>query len=129
MSSLNKFIINFHNGINLKKRFIIIPSSVFCIHIVNLLYNENLLSSFFYKTVNNRKFIIIFLKYVNGTSIIKKIERVSKSGNKIYLPYKVLNKNYSHNSFFIFSTSLGVLSIFDVLSKYIGGEVLLRIDI
>jgi len=129
MPNLNNLIINFQNGINLKKRFIIIPHSIFCMRIINLLYKENLISSFFYKKVNNRKYLIVFLKYVDGCSIIKKIERISKPGKNIYLSYNTLNKNYSHNSFFILSTSLGILSILDTLTKYVGGEALLRIDI
>jgi small subunit ribosomal protein S8 len=69
----------------------------------------------------------IELKYSEGTGVIRKIERVSKPGRRVYSGINELGKVFNGLGVWILSTPRGVLSDNEARAQNVGGEVLCRI--
>ena len=68
--------------------------------------------------------ISITLKYVNKTSVIKGLKRISKPGLKVYAKRNELPKVLNGLGVAIVSTSRGVMSDRSARKENLGGEVL-----
>ena len=69
----------------------------------------------------------IELKYFDGEPVIRKIERVSKPGRRVYSKIKELPKFYNGLGISILSTPRGVMSDTEARAANVGGEVLCRV--
>lgn len=69
----------------------------------------------------------IELKYHEGEGAIRKIERVSKPGRRVYAGIKDLARVFNGLGVSILSTPRGVLSDNEARAQNVGGEVLCRI--
>ncbi|TVQ82322.1 MAG: 30S ribosomal protein S8 [Micavibrio sp.] len=69
----------------------------------------------------------ISLKYYDGEPVIRKIDRVSKPGRRIYSKVKELPQVYNGLGISILSTPRGVMSDHDARDQNVGGEVLCQI--
>ena len=69
----------------------------------------------------------IELKYHEDAPAIRKIERVSKPGRRVYSGIKDLGKVFNGLGVSILSTPRGVLSDNEARAQNVGGEVLCRI--
>jgi small subunit ribosomal protein S8 len=69
----------------------------------------------------------IELKYFEDAPAIRKIERVSKPGRRVYAGIKGLGKVFNGLGVSILSTPRGVLSDNEARAANVGGEVLCRI--
>lgn len=72
----------------------------------------------------NKRNLEIEVKYHEGEPVIKKITRVSKSGQRQYSPIKALPKYDNGLGIAILSTSKGVMSDFEARQAHVGGEIL-----
>lgn len=94
--------------------------------ILKFLFKENFIKTYF----NFKNNFIVFLKY-RPNSVIKKIEMISIPSKKIYVNLytlkSILYKN--KNSFYLLSTSKGILSGYDAIKLNVGGELLFQITI
>jgi small subunit ribosomal protein S8 len=68
--------------------------------------------------------IEIELKYFDGEPVIKKIQRVSKPGRRVYASVETLPVVYRGLGISIVSTSKGVMSDTEARAQNVGGEVL-----
>ena len=72
-----------------------------------------------------QKKILIDLKYdENDVPAIKKIQKVSKQGQRIYVSASEINKVRSGYGFSIISTSKGLLTNYEANRQKIGGEII-----
>jgi small subunit ribosomal protein S8 len=69
----------------------------------------------------------IELKYHEGAPAIKKIERVSKPGRRVYTGIEKLPRVFNGLGISILSTPRGVLSDNEARAQHVGGEVLCRV--
>jgi len=69
----------------------------------------------------------IELKYYEGAPAIRKIERVSKPGRRVYVGTKKLERVFNGLGVSILSTPRGVLSDNEARAQHVGGEVLCRV--
>jgi small subunit ribosomal protein S8 len=69
----------------------------------------------------------IELKYYDGEPVIRKIERVSKPGRRVYASVKALPRVMNGLGVSILSTPKGVMSDHDAREQNVGGEVLCRV--
>jgi small subunit ribosomal protein S8 len=69
----------------------------------------------------------IELKYHDGEAVIKRVERVSTPGRRVYVHLHEIKPFYNGLGRLILSTSQGVMTDVDAKSRGIGGEVLCRI--
>ncbi len=69
----------------------------------------------------------IELKYHEGEPAIRKIERVSTPGRRVYSGIKDLGRVFNGLGVYILSTPRGVLSDNEARAQHVGGEILCRI--
>lgn len=94
--------------------------------IAQILKEEGFIEDFESYSENNKKYLLISLKYVGKSrqSVISKIERVSKPGLRVYKNAKQLPRVLDNLGIAIISTSKGVMTNLKAKELGIGGEVL-----
>ena len=94
--------------------------------IAKILKEEGFIEDFESYSENNKKYLLISLKYIGKSrqSVISKIERVSKPGLRVYKNAKQLPRVLDNLGIAIISTSKGVMTNLKAKELGIGGEVL-----
>jgi small subunit ribosomal protein S8 len=94
--------------------------------IAEILKEEGFIEDFESYSDNNKKYLLISLKYIGKSrqSVISKIERVSKPGLRVYKNAKQLPKVLNDLGIAIISTSKGVMTNLKAKELGVGGEVL-----
>tara|TARA_Y100000748_G_C15073609_1_gene323512 strand:+ start:60 stop:452 length:393 start_codon:yes stop_codon:yes gene_type:complete len=122
------FLTRIRNAISANKRWVDIPSSNIKKRIAFVLKEEKYIKDFFF--INDRDFITIriFLKYdLNGKSVIEKISRSSRPGQRIYVGSKDIPRVLDGLGVSILSTSKGVISNKSAVQLGVGGELLCEV--
>ena len=122
------FLTRIRNAISANKRWVDIPSSNIKKRIAFVLKEEKYIKDFFF--INDLDFITIriFLKYdINGKSVIEKISRCSRPGQRIYVGSKEIPRVLDGLGVSILSTSKGVLSNKSAVQLGVGGELLCEV--
>lgn len=104
-----------------------VPYSEFKYEIAKILEKENFISSIEKKGKKANKFFEIVLKYENKIPVISGMKRVSKPGQRIYLPVKDLKKVKGGYGMAIISTPKGLMTNVKARKDKVGGEVLFEI--
>jgi small subunit ribosomal protein S8 len=76
---------------------------------------------------NNKKSIMVELKYVDGKGAIRQIDRVSKPGRRVYSGAKTMPRFYNGLGVLILSTPGGVMTDHKARTANVGGEVLCQV--
>ncbi|MCC7304887.1 MAG: 30S ribosomal protein S8 [Alphaproteobacteria bacterium] len=76
---------------------------------------------------NNKRVLIVELKYAEGKGVIRIIDRVSKPGRRIYTSVKTMPRFYNGLGILIVSTPGGVMADHKARAANIGGEVLCQV--
>jgi small subunit ribosomal protein S8 len=94
--------------------------------IAEILKAEGYIEDFENYVENERKYLLISLKYVGQSRkpVISKIERVSKPGLRVYAGSKKLPRVLDNLGIAIISTSKGVMTNLKAKELGVGGEVL-----
>ncbi len=122
------FLTRIRNAISANKRWVDIPSSNIKKRIAFVLKEEKYIKDFFF--INDLDFITIriFLKYdINGKSVIEKISRCSRPGQRIYVGSKEIPRVLDGLGVSILSTSKGVVSNKSAVKLGVGGELLCEV--
>tara|TARA_B100001029_G_C14931333_1_gene377806 strand:- start:197 stop:595 length:399 start_codon:yes stop_codon:yes gene_type:complete len=122
------FLTRIRNAISANKRWVDIPSSNIKKRISFVLKEEKYIKDFFF--INDSDFITIriFLKYdINGKSVIEKISRCSRPGQRIYVGSDEIPRVLDGLGVSILSTSKGVLSNKSAVQLGVGGELLCEV--
>ena len=103
------------------------PNSKFKVKIAEVLKNEGYIID--YKILSNDKIstLEINLKYNSGNPVISSIERVSKTGRRIFSSAQSLPKINNGLGIAIVSTPKGVMTDIDARKQKIGGEIICRV--
>ena len=104
------------------------PSSRLRQNVLDVLKAEGYIRG--YSTVdfnNGRSEFEIELKYFDGEPVIRRIERVSRPGRRVYASVKTIPRVANGLGVSILSTPKGVMSDADAREQNVGGEVLCRI--
>lgn len=104
-----------------------IPFSKIKYKIAQILAKEGLIKQAEKKGRKIRKIIRITLKYVDGLPAISGFKRVSKPGQRIYLPHKKIKRVKGGYGVGILSTSKGILTDKEARKQELGGEVICEI--
>ena len=113
------------NGHKIKAESVLIPSSKIKINIARVLVEEGYINGYQEEDLeNNKKNLLINLKYYEGRPVIEKIERVSRPGLRVYKPTNELPKVMGGLGILILSTSKGVMSDRQAKKQGQGGEIL-----
>ena len=116
------------NGGMAKHAFVRCPNSSERRSILNVLKNEGFITDYYEESLTEGKSeLIIVLKYYNGENVIKRIERVSRPGRRVYTRCKDIPSVYNGLGVCVVSTPLGVLSGVEARGKNVGGEVICKV--
>lgn len=75
----------------------------------------------------NKKYLLIQLKYAEGEGVIRKINRVSKPGRRVYTTVKSMPRFYNGLGILVVSTPQGVMADSKARAANVGGEILCQV--
>ena len=118
------FLTRIRNAYSTNKRWVDVPSSNMKKRIAYILKEEKYIKDFFFIKDGNFVTIRIFLKYdLNGNSVIEKIVRSSRPGQRIYVGNNKIPRVLDGLGISILSTSKGVVSNKTATKLGVGGEI------
>jgi len=104
------------------------PSSTFRKRVLEVMQREGYIRGFSEaQQGNNQPMLTIELKYHEGVGVIRKIDRVSTPGRRVYAGIKDFGRVFNGLGISILSTPHGVLSDNEARAQNVGGEVLCKI--
>ncbi len=114
------------NGCRSRKIEVTVPYSRVKTEILRVLLEEGFINNF---TLDAKKRkITIMLKYAkNGESVIRNLERISKSSRRVYVSKKEIPYVLGGLGTAILTTSSGVLSDREARKNKVGGEVIMHV--
>tara|TARA_B100001964_G_C14012047_1_gene499800 strand:- start:204 stop:596 length:393 start_codon:yes stop_codon:yes gene_type:complete len=122
------FLTRIRNAYSTNKRWVDVPSSNMKKRIAYILKEEKYIKDFFFIKDGNFVTIRIFLKYdLNGNSVIEKIVRSSRPGQRIYVGSNEIPRVLDGLGISILSTSKGVVSNKTATKLGVGGEILCEV--
>jgi small subunit ribosomal protein S8 len=104
-----------------------IPFSKIKYQIAQILAKKGFIEKVEKKGRKTRKIIRLTLKYIDGIPAISGLKRVSKPGQRIYLPYKKIKRVKGGYGIAIVSTSKGLMTEKEAKKAKVGGEVICEI--
>lgn len=123
---ISDYLTRIRNACLAKHKIVEIPSSNMKKNITKILFDQGFIMS--YKFVKEDKFEIIkiALKYniKTKTSVIKKIQRMSKPGLRKYVSVSKMPRILNGLGIAILSTSKGIMTNKKAVRENVGGEVL-----
>lgn len=109
------------------KTELVLPFSKFKANLAQVLLKEGFISGV-NELAGQHKMLQLNLKYTaSGESVIGGIKRVSKPGQRIYLPVEKLPRTNSGFGITVVSTSKGLLTDREARKDKVGGEVVCQI--
>ena len=124
--SISDMLTRIRNANMVKHQIVQIPASRMSVAIAQILKEEGFIEEFEKYEENQKKYLLISLKYIGKTRkpVICKIKRVSKPGLRVYSNSKNLPRVLDDLGIAIISTSKGVMTNLQAKELGIGGEVL-----
>ena len=122
------FLTRIRNAYSTNKRWVDVPSSNMKKRLAYILKEEKYIKDFFFIKDGNFVTIRIFLKYdLYGNSVIEKIVRSSRPGQRIYVGNNKIPRVLDGLGISILSTSKGVVSNKTATKLGVGGEILCEV--
>ena len=128
LDPIGDMITRIRNGQMRGLKHVSVPGSKLRKSILEVLQKEGFIEEFKSSKDKNFETLEIYLKYVQGTPVIKDIERVSRPGRRIYSKSSSLEKIQNGLGISILSTSKGILTDYEAREKKLGGEVICKIS-
>ena len=124
--TISDMLTRIRNANMVKHQIVQIPSTKISLAITNILKEEGYIDNFESYNENNRKYLLLSLKYIGKSRnpVICKIQRISKPGLRVYSNAKELPKVLDNLGIAIISTSKGVMTNLKAKELGIGGEIL-----
>jgi len=105
-------------------REVMMPASKLKSSIASVLKDEGYIEDFTQREKDGKSELVVSLKYYAGRPVIKKLERISKPGLRVYKGRDSLPKVMNGLGIAILSTSRGVMTDTKARATGVGGEVL-----
>ena len=124
--TISDMLTRIRNATMVKHQVVQIPVTKMSLAIATILRQEGFITDFENYQEGNRSYLLLSLKYLgkSRTSVISKIQRVSKPGLRVYANSKDLPRVLDNLGIAIISTSKGVMTNLKAKELGIGGEVL-----
>lgn len=124
--TISDMLTRIRNATMVKHQIVQIPVTKMSVAITNILKEEGFIQDFESYQENKQNYLLLSLKYTGKSreSVISKIQRVSKSGLRVYTNSKELPRVLDNLGIAIMSTSKGVMTNIKAKELGIGGEVL-----
>jgi small subunit ribosomal protein S8 len=126
VDSIADFITIIRNGVMVSKSFVTAPYSKMRHSIAQILKSEGFIHDFVIVNTDSdvKKMLKIVLKYVDGESVIHKIQRISKPGRRVYVGSQNIKPVIGQLGISILTTSRGVIANQNAKKLSVGGEVI-----
>jgi small subunit ribosomal protein S8 len=124
IDSIGDFLTIIRNGLLSSKLFVLAPYSNIKFEIATILKDEGFIKDVAVVEDGPKKFLKIFLKYVDGESVIHELERISTPGRRSYKGRLYIKPVIGGLGLSILTTSKGVISHKKAKELGIGGEVI-----
>lgn len=125
---LGDMLTRIRNGQQVNKSSIECPYSHLRESVCNVLKDEGFIRAFKAEDRgNNKKILVIELKYDGGQGVIRQIDRVSKPGCRIYSSVKDMPRFYNGLGILVVSTPNGVMADHKARAENVGGEILCQV--
>lgn len=113
------------NALRIHQDTVDVPSSRLKVGVAEVLRREGFIQGFDLLETKPARTLRIALKYgPNGETVIRRIERASRPGRRLYLPVSRATPVLEGQGIRILSTPQGILSDRECRQKRLGGEVL-----
>jgi len=127
MDSIGDFLTIIRNGIGARKRVVTLAGSKFKKNIAQLLLDEGYVKDFKIEQEGAKSSLTVYLKYVDGESVIHEITRVSKPGRRSFQGSKEIKPVIGGLGVAFVSTSAGLMSDRRARKLGVGGEVVCHV--
>lgn len=125
---LGDMLTRIRNGQMANLAVVDVPFSTFRKRVLEVMQREGYIRGFTeVQHGKSQPILQVELKYHEGTGAIRKIDRVSKPGRRVYAGIKDFGRVFNGLGISILSTPRGVLSDNEARAQNVGGEVLCRI--
>lgn len=126
VDSIGNFLTIIRNGLMVAKPFVVAPYSRMNAAIADILKEEGFIRNVVVVKADGatHSTLKIFLKYVDGESVIHEITRVSKPSRRLYAGMNDIKPVIGGLGLSIITTSKGVISHKQAKKQGIGGEIL-----
>jgi small subunit ribosomal protein S8 len=121
------YLTRIRNATKARMKKVDIPASALKREITKVLKEKKFISDFSEISDNKQGIIRIQLRYVDGESIIKGLQRISKPGLRVYVNSENLPRVLGGLGIAIISTSHGLMTDHRARQEHVGGEVLCNI--
>jgi len=122
------FLTRLRNGIHRQHREVRVPFSRMKHELARILLEEGYVSNFQIGGEGIRKVIVVTLKYdEDGSSVIKGIERVSRSSRRVYARSDGMPRVLGGLGTLVLTTSRGIMTDRDARAAGIGGELVCKV--
>lgn len=127
IDAIGDFLTIVRNGIMASKLFVVAPYSKIKFEIATILKDEGFIKDVGVIEDGSKKSLKIFLKYVNGESVIHELTRISTPGRRNYKGAAYIRPVIGGLGLSILTTSQGVVSHKQAKERGIGGEIVLTV--
>lgn len=127
MDSISDLLIRIKNAQSAGHESLELPYSKFKFNIAKILEREGFLASVEQKGQKTKERLQLNLKYVQGAPAIQDLRRISKAGQRIYVPAQKIKRVKQGYGIAIISTSQGLMTDKEAKGKKLGGEILCEI--
>ncbi len=127
IDAIGDFLTIIRNGLMSSKLFVMAPHSNLKFEIATILKEEGFIKDMVIEEEDSKKVIKVFLKYVDGESVIHEIKRISRPGRRNFKGASYIKPVIGGLGLSILTTSKGVLSHKKAQDLGIGGEVMVTV--
>ncbi|RZP24765.1 MAG: 30S ribosomal protein S8 [Candidatus Actinomarinales bacterium] len=125
---ISDFLTRIRNAASVAKDYVSIPHSRLKERLANLLVDEGYLLSYKVKEDNQKKELVIELKYTEeGSPVLAGMQRISKPGKRVYMESNGIPRSMGGLGTVVVSTSRGLLSDSDARRRKLGGEIICEV--
>ena len=122
---LGDMLTRIRNGVARRKSSVSTPASKLRARVLDVLQSEGYIRGYSEVRIRQRQVRTqIELKYYEGASVIREIDRVSKPGRRVYVSVKSIPQVANGLGITILSTPKGVMADHQAREQNVGGEVL-----
>lgn len=122
---LGDMLTRIRNGVARRKSSVSTPASTLRARVLDVLQSEGYIRGYSKTEFENGKAELnIELKYYEGAPVIRKIDRVSKPGRRVYVSVKSIPQVANGLGITILSTPKGVMADHQAREQNVGGELL-----
>lgn len=132
MKHLYNLLSNIQTGITVRHRIVNVQRTRLNLEVLNLLYNEGFIDGFSISESEPNN-IFVFLKYINGNPVLKKLKIISIPSKRVYVNYNTIITNLVFRGVFVLTTNRYGLLLSDSFRQNpegfikCGGELLFQI--